>query len=1490
MNALQLWPRLDAVGYGAMRLLAGALWQSSILLLAIAALTWLLRRRRATVRHALWVAGLVAAPLLPLIAGAAVRSGAPQAPVQILPAYAQTVVVGVEAPAIAFEPEPFPVEHEAAPQRPPDAEQRLYPWAMLLLAYAVGLTGFLAWIGVGRTRIRRWIRSGAPVLEGRALSTFRAAKETVGLGRGFLVLEGDGVPAPISYGLIHQVVLLPKGLAEQLSDAELRALAVHELTHLKRNDGLVLHLVALVRAVLFFHPLVWLACRQVSDLAEAACDDAVLDAGAAPVSYAKMLTRLAEELPRRSVTTELAAGIVLSKGAFLRRVQAILSDRRDRIRKLTRWAFAATLLGAVVSLGIALALPLGEKAAKAPDYEALMKEHHEEIKAAAEAYARDHEGKWPRTPEDLLSYVRDEELAEKLRPALGRAQIEARKAVLRQRLHGLGLALAMHRRRPDGYPKALKELEELGYLGEGNPLASFSVGEQKVQYVIPKSDDPNEALLYHWPPFVGGTWLLYQNLELDWIEYVADGSLTNPRTGAVIRPVDTRPAQTAPGPTAGRVEEAPAGHAGGGTVESGVLLREWHWMVEDLAAAAHAEGRTLPEEKRGPGWRARLEDSARELGAFQVTADEEAALAAGRFDDEENDRRFRSAVRTCERLDRGLSPAALVAGYSVEEGQTKGVRLELVRRVFEAEARRAARDSVRPVKGTVRAPDGTALSDAEVILLEPSYTADIPDGRFRALTLNSGGREKPGVTGTTDAEGGFILPAESDRYVVWVMHDRGYADVTADELSASSEIQVVPWERLEGELLAGDKPVPGQGITLMVSGNYDPAGLRSREWVSDDGMSVSHRRETRTDQEGRFVFERIPAGTARLGRFFTTGRGTSTFLSLSGTTEVTRGKTARVTLGGEGRPVIGRVVQPTGKAMPLDWQNVRGWLELAAPSMSMMPMEGGGDRGPWAAYAAFKKSDEGKRYRRDAFDLADDRSFRVEGVPAGEYVLQILAYGSEAAGQPPGTPVMRAGKRVTVPLMPGGRSEKPLDIGMLELRLPTVGRDGVADETAERWAVRESHKAVRRAVEPPTREAGEGMQVRFWPQRTLWRPGETPALRAEMDNRGRRRLLVPHSEQLCELEFDGQWYRRADADGTAGERVRVVPGSSYGGVTFTLTADWQRKGDGRPLSLSEGTHTVRVAFPCDPADDGAPLRVESLPAEIHIRPEAPPEPGENDPERFQREMALAEQATDAETKVEHLRNALHCRPDDPENIAIEYQIAVSIRGSVVAPRHEGDKLHEAHEIHAGIIRRYNHMDYYTRQGANSPWDPEVLVPYSAHAAAFTCCDPAATAAFFRTAMACLRQTHDRRTKDWLDEPEPEQHAMFDDRGKWEGRVARWRECRELAAAGTVLTPVELGIAYMCILGHVERAEPEHAADAMQEILRDFPLQEAAAALRMLVQEFGPHNAPMAALATAQLERLGGGDAQLDYNALAEQYRDEIGAAFEAFRRDNPVTP
>ena len=62
MNAVTFWEALDRLGFETLRVLLSVLWQSSILLAAVMLIAFALRRRRASARHALWVAALLVAP------------------------------------------------------------------------------------------------------------------------------------------------------------------------------------------------------------------------------------------------------------------------------------------------------------------------------------------------------------------------------------------------------------------------------------------------------------------------------------------------------------------------------------------------------------------------------------------------------------------------------------------------------------------------------------------------------------------------------------------------------------------------------------------------------------------------------------------------------------------------------------------------------------------------------------------------------------------------------------------------------------------------------------------------------------------------------------------------------------------------------------------------------------------------------------------------------------------------------------------------------------------------------------------------------------------------------------------------------------------------------------------------------------------------------------------------------------------------------------
>jgi len=364
MNAADWWPALDKAGFHVLRVLLSILWQSSVLLAAVGLIAWALRRRKASVRHAVWTAALLVAPFLPLIGFVASTAGTPQAEIRVVPSYTPVPVArvnfeevepGVPPPAFAGETFVPTGPEEVAPS------PLSYPWALAFMGYAGGAVFLLALVNVGRIRLRRWVRKGSKVTDPRVVRAFGAARERFHIKRAFALIESTHTHAPMTIGTLRPAILLPAGLADSLSDLELESVAIHELAHVKRKDALLLTVLSFVRALLFFHPLVWVGCRQVSALAESACDDAVLEATGEPLSYAKMLARLAEGLPRRMLSTELAAGIVLSKSPFLRRVTEIVSEKRDRIRQLSKWALAATVIAGIGSIMLAAALPLNER-------------------------------------------------------------------------------------------------------------------------------------------------------------------------------------------------------------------------------------------------------------------------------------------------------------------------------------------------------------------------------------------------------------------------------------------------------------------------------------------------------------------------------------------------------------------------------------------------------------------------------------------------------------------------------------------------------------------------------------------------------------------------------------------------------------------------------------------------------------------------------------------------------------------------------------------------------------------------------------------------------------------------------------------------------------------------------------------------------------------------------------------------------------------------
>jgi len=373
---------LDGIGFFTVHTLLSLLWQSSILLGAVGILTSILRHKRESIRYSLWLAAVLVMPVIPLLTHAGSMLGTPQAEISVFPTYSnpQTRIARTQLkmklpegyrPRRVIRSTSFDQSNLSPAYPAPQAfemgqdEQlnrfsiKYYPWAAVLVVYSSIVLILLMWVAAGRLRIRHWIYNGYPVVNTDVISIFHHAARHVGLTRDFIVIESDDVPAPMTCRTFHPIIVLPTGFSDSLSASELMAVALHELTHVKRNDVLIMTFVSFVRTIFFFHPLVWFATRQISYLSEIACDDAVLESSLKSTSYAGMLARMAANLPNTAYSTELAAGIIFSKSVFFRRIEIILSNRNERFRRVSLATFAGTVIIAALSLVIALALPLG---------------------------------------------------------------------------------------------------------------------------------------------------------------------------------------------------------------------------------------------------------------------------------------------------------------------------------------------------------------------------------------------------------------------------------------------------------------------------------------------------------------------------------------------------------------------------------------------------------------------------------------------------------------------------------------------------------------------------------------------------------------------------------------------------------------------------------------------------------------------------------------------------------------------------------------------------------------------------------------------------------------------------------------------------------------------------------------------------------------------------------------------------------------------------
>jgi uncharacterized protein (TIGR03435 family) len=158
------------------------------------------------------------------------------------------------------------------------------------------------------------------------------------------VMSSPSMPEPGVVGIRRPRLLLPEGIVEHLTPAQLRSLIAHERCHIRCHDNLVAAIHMLVEAIFWFHPAVWWIETRLVDERERACDEAVLQAGSLPQDYAEGIL----EVCRQSVGVRVACVAGVSGSDLRARVEAIMRNETGRpMTRGRRWALAVAVVGLV---------------------------------------------------------------------------------------------------------------------------------------------------------------------------------------------------------------------------------------------------------------------------------------------------------------------------------------------------------------------------------------------------------------------------------------------------------------------------------------------------------------------------------------------------------------------------------------------------------------------------------------------------------------------------------------------------------------------------------------------------------------------------------------------------------------------------------------------------------------------------------------------------------------------------------------------------------------------------------------------------------------------------------------------------------------------------------------------------------------------------------------------------------------------------------------
>lgn len=301
-------------------------WQSTVFAILGGLLALAFRKNRAQVRYWIWFSAslkfLLPFALLLTLGGYLGRSPA-----------AKTIPTSAISDTVVQVTVPFPVTTSPTPLPRQDVDW--IPRAII----GLWLCGAL---GIALLRARAWVSIRAAVRNSKPLQMSFPVP----------VRSSPRALEPALVGIFRPVLLIPGGLLQHLAPRQMESILAHELCHVRRRDNLTAGVHMVVEALFWFHPLVWWISARLVEERERACDEAVLEAGSEPRTYADGILKTCEFC----VESTLACVSGVTGADLKQRIFRIMTqERTERLRysgKLLLAGFGCAALLVPLVLGL----------------------------------------------------------------------------------------------------------------------------------------------------------------------------------------------------------------------------------------------------------------------------------------------------------------------------------------------------------------------------------------------------------------------------------------------------------------------------------------------------------------------------------------------------------------------------------------------------------------------------------------------------------------------------------------------------------------------------------------------------------------------------------------------------------------------------------------------------------------------------------------------------------------------------------------------------------------------------------------------------------------------------------------------------------------------------------------------------------------------------------------------------------------------------------